>query len=138
MAAGVIYLIAIGSGVFKGVPLLTYISIGGPLLLGLLAVLLESQPWWAQRQAARLLRKEPNRVTTSLSKLPGVPSDTSSEDLAEAIKRLPEPERTILVLRIAGPMTLADLGERLRMSGDRVREYEAQAIARLAKELQRE
>jgi hypothetical protein len=78
MAAGVIYLIAVGSGVITSKPfalLLATIAVGlaGGLAVGAI-VSWALKPRLFRRRAQRLLRDEPDRVVAALSKLPDVPS----------------------------------------------------------------
>ena len=60
---------------------------------------------------------------------------TRSEELAKAISLLDERERTVLVLRYGldsqPPRTLSDVGERLGVTRERVRQIETRALTRL-------
>ncbi len=61
------------------------------------------------------------------------------EKLRAAIDRLPARERKILVLRFGldggAPRTLAEVGQRLRLSRERVRQLEKRALSRLKQQL---
>ena len=53
------------------------------------------------------------------------------KELEDALKRLPERERTIMVLYYHENMTLKDIGEAINISESRVSQLHAQAIMKL-------
>jgi RNA polymerase sigma factor (sigma-70 family) len=55
--------------------------------------------------------------------------DESDWEILDALWGLPERERTIIAVRFGGPMTLADIGDALGLSRERVRQLAGNAIA---------
>jgi hypothetical protein len=138
VAAAVIYLVGVSGGVIEAVPIAIAVAVaaaGGALGVAVATAL---RPWIFRRSAAKLLRNEPEKIVEPLLRSPFASEDTPFEDALAAIENLPEPERTIFVLRLGVPMTLEQIGEGLRLTRERVRQYEGQALAKVRERLRDE
>lgn len=135
IAAGAIYLLAVAAGVFAAATAPVIAAVVGVVIGALGAFAVAKRPALLRRRAARLLDEDAIALSERLKRLPFVPSFAPDAGVIEALNRLPERERTVLTLRFGGPMTLQDIGEGLGLTRQRVRQIEAQALARLAEQL---
>jgi Sigma-70, region 4 len=135
LAGGVVYVIGVLSGVIQAVPLATVLSGVASLVAFAAALLVVSRPRLLRRRSEALLRDEPGRVVEPIKRTRYVRPDVSDESVAEAIGRLPEREKLVLTLRYAERLTLAEIGEVLGVTRNRVRQLETSALRRLRAEL---
>ena len=90
-------------------------------------------------RATELLDAEPARIVQTMKKIFASPrfpdldqeGEESDWQILDAVWDLPERERTILAVRFGAPMTLADIGDALGLSSERVRQLEGKAIAKV-------
>jgi Sigma-70, region 4 len=135
IAVGAIYLLGVAAGAIKAAPALIIVATVGVVVGAVGAIAIADRAAFLRKRAARLLDSDSVGLAASLKRLPFVPSDAPDTRVIDALGRLPERERTILTLRFGEPMTLQAIGEGLGLTRERVRQLEAQGLARLEKEL---
>jgi RNA polymerase sigma factor (sigma-70 family) len=138
LAISIAYLVSLAGGLVNAVP----IAIVGSLVAiaaAVAAIIYRLAPRQLLRaRATELLDGEPARIVETMKKIFAAPKSTFRVDLKgeesdwqilDALWDLPERERTIIAVRFGGHMTLADIGDALGISRERVRQLESKAIA---------
>ncbi len=133
-AIAVAYLVGIAAGVVAAVPVAVIFSVAGVAVAVTATALRLAPKRLLMARASELLDAEPGRVVATLRKI-FVADDVDELDIFDVVWGLPEPDRTIVVVRFGEPMTLADIGEALGYSPERVRQLEGRALERVAEAL---
>lgn len=133
-AIAVAYLVGIAAGVVSAVPLAVIVSVAGVGVAVTSAVFRLAPKRLLRARASELLDAEPGRVVATLKKI-FVADDVDDFDMFDVVWDLPEPARTIVVVRFGEPMTLADIGDALGYSPERVRQLEGRALEQIAEAL---
>lgn len=133
-AIAVAYLVGAAAGVINAVPFAVIVSVAGVAVAVIATVFRLAPKRLLMARASELLDAEPGRMVAALKKI-FVADDLDDFDIFDAVWDLPEPNRTILVVRFGQPMTLVDIGQALGYSPERVRQLEGLALEQVAEAL---
>jgi len=142
-AISVAYLVSLAAGLVSAVPVAIFASLLA-VVVAVGAMIVKLAPKQLLRaRATEILDAEPGRIVDSMKKIFAAPksqirldldleNENSTWNILDGLWDLPERERTIIAVRFGEPMTLADIGDALGITRERVRQLEGQAIARVA------
>jgi Sigma-70, region 4 len=136
VAISVAYLVSIAGGLVTAVPAAVVGALAVVVGVGAVLVFRLAPKQLLRARATELLDAEPARIVETLKKIfasprfPDLdPGEETDWDILDAVWDLPELTRTIIAVRFGAPMTLADIGDALGISMERVRQLEVQAVA---------
>lgn len=127
----VLYLISVAAGLIAATPLGVTLAAVGAVLGGAAVVFRLAPKRLVAARVSELLDTEPGRIVDTLQRI-YAPGEYSVWDLFDAVWNLPDPRRSVIVLRFGGPTALVEIGESLALSRERVRQLEGAALADIA------
>lgn len=132
IAVAVVAISAIAFGFIQRSPETLIPAVGG-LAVGasVAAVLFYGRARWFRREARQVERRESNLLHESLRESPYVYDDATDDEIRNALDRLPDQERTVVVLRFGVPKTSAEIGDGLGVSSAKIRALERQGLEKL-------
>ena len=143
VAISIAYLVSVAGGLVNAVPAAVVGAVVAVVAVVVVLIFRLAPKQLLKARATELLDKEPGRIVETMKKIfasdrfPDVDLGEETDwDILDAVWDLPELARTIIAVRFGVPMTLADIGDALGISRERVLQLEGRAITTISESVQ--